>query len=204
MRDLAEEFVRERDKEANVAPLKGKLATVLGAITKSQSDRTALVGKSGGDQERLKAYAVVAEALQTRRSEHEQLERRRAALENLARQVTLDRSQGFPEALRQMKARHQAAQLPDAAWSDFLTNYVGDVDKTIAAQKDIVTAALGTLAGSPLAPLDPGAAPSPLTLLPADSRTCFRVFGRAVQRRGHRLPDRPKRHHVAGREVPSL
>jgi ABC-type lipoprotein export system ATPase subunit len=169
MRDLAEEFVRERDKEANVAPLKGKLATVLAAITKSQSDRTALVGKSGGDQERLKAYAVVAEALQTRRSSHEQLERRRAALENLARQVALDRSQGFPEALRQMKARHQAAQLPDAAWSDFLTNYVGDVDKTIAAQKDIVTAALRTLAGSPLVPPDPGAAPSPQTLLPADT-----------------------------------
>lgn len=165
--DLSVEFVSERDKEASIGPLHAKLATLTGAITKAQSDRTALVGKSGGDQARLTSYSVVAKALQQRRSEHEQLERRRNALDTLAREVVLTRSRTFPDMLRQLRQRHQDAQLPDALWPRFQLQFAGDVDGAISSERAAVTAALAKLAGTPIVP--PVGTPTPATsYLPQD------------------------------------
>ena len=150
LRDLSTEFVSEREKEANITPLRAKLAALQGTITKAQGDRTALVGKSGGDQARLNTYNVVAGALQKRRSEHEQLERRRNALDTLAREVALARTRTFPDALRQMRQRHEAAQLPEALWPRFELTFAGDVDGAIASERAKVASALTTLAGTPV------------------------------------------------------
>ncbi|GAA0462845.1 hypothetical protein GCM10009095_33060 [Sphingomonas molluscorum] len=163
--DLSAEFVTEREKEASVGPLRGKLTALTGAITKAQSDRTKLVGKSGGDQARLDSYSVIAGVLQQRRSEHEQLERRRNALDTLAREVALARSRTFPDMLRQMRQRHQDAQLPDALWSRFALQFTGDVDGAIASERAAVTAALATLAGTPIV-TPVGAAPPATSYLP--------------------------------------
>lgn len=163
--DLSAEFVTEREKEASVGPLRSKLTALTGAITKAQSDRTKLVGKSGGDQARLDSYSVVARVLQQRRSEHEQLERRRNALDTLAREVALARSRTFPDMLRQMRQRHQDAQLPDALWPRFALQFTGDVDGAIAAERAVVTAALATLAGTPVV-TPVGTAPPATSYLP--------------------------------------
>ncbi|MBW6533012.1 ATP-binding protein [Sphingomonas sp. RRHST34] len=163
--DLSAEFVTEREKEASVGPLRSRLTALTGAITKAQSDRTKLVGKSGGDQARLDSYSVVAGVLQQRRSEHEQLERRRNALDTLTREVALARSRTFPDMLRQMRQRHQDAQLPDALWPRFALQFTGDVDGAIAGERAAVTAALATLAGTPVVtPI--GAAPPATSYLP--------------------------------------
>lgn len=163
--DLSAEFVTEREKEASVGPLRGRLTALTGAITKAQSDRTKLVGKSGGDQARLDSYSVVAGVLQQRRSEHEQLERRRNALDTLARAVALARSRTFPDMLRQMRQRHQEAQLPDALWSRFAVQFTGDVDGAIAGERAAVTTALATLAGTPIV-TPVGTAPPATSYLP--------------------------------------
>lgn len=165
LRDLSSEFVGEREKEASIAPLRARLATLQGAIVKAQADRTTLVGKSGGDQARLDAYNVVAGALQKRRSEHEQLERRRNALDTLAREVTLARTRTFPDALRQMRQRHEAAQMPEALWPRFEQTFVGDVDGAIAGERTAVVAALAALAGTPVAAMT-GTPPVTASLLP--------------------------------------
>lgn len=165
LRDLSSEFVGEREKEASVAPLRVRLTTLQGTIAKAQADRTALVGKSGGDQARLNAYNVVAEALQKRRSEHEQLERRRNALDTLAREVALLRTRTFPDALRQMRQRHEAAQMPEALWPRFEQTFAGDVDGAIAGERAAVVTALTALAGTPIA-VAAGTPPSVASYLP--------------------------------------
>lgn len=163
--DLSTEFVSEREKEASIAPLRVKLAGIQGTINKAQSDRTTLVAKSGGDQARLNAYNVVAEALQKRRSEHEQLERRRNALDTLAREVALYRSRTFPDTLRQMRQRHEAAQMPEALWPRFELKFAGDVDRAITGERAAVVASLTALAGTPI-PIAAGAAPAAVSYLP--------------------------------------
>lgn len=165
LRDLSTEFVSEREKEASVAPLRTKLTTIQGTITKAQADRSALVTKSGGDQARLTAYNVVAEALQKRRSEHEQLERRRNALDTLAREVALHRSRTFPDMLRQMRQRHDAAQMPEAVWPLFELKFSGDVDGAIASERSAVVASLTSIAGTPI-PIAAEAAPARASYLP--------------------------------------
>ncbi len=159
LRDLSTEFLGEREKEASIAPLRARLTTLEATITKAQADRTVLVGKSGGDQARLDAYNIVAGALQKRRSEHEQLERRRNALDTLAREVALARARTFPDALRQMRQRHEAAQMPEALWPRFETTFAGDVDSAIVNERTTVDAALTALAGTPVAVT---AGPSPV------------------------------------------
>jgi hypothetical protein len=151
LRDLSTEFVSERAKEASIGPLRVRLTTLQVTIAKAQADRTALVGKSGGDQVRLNAYNVVAGALQKRRSEHEQLERRRNALDTLAREVALARTRTFPDALRQMRQRHEAAQMPEALWPRFEQTFAGDVDGAIAGERTAVVTSLTALAGTPVA-----------------------------------------------------
>lgn len=168
LRELSLEFVAEREKEAGVGPLRIKLTALQGTITKAQADRTTLVGKSGGDQTRLNNYNVVANVLQQRRSAHEQLERRRNALDTLARDVALARSRTFPETLRQMRQRHQAAQMPDALWPRFELRFSGDVDGAIASERAVVVAALTALAGTPIQMVT-GAPPAKASYIPADT-----------------------------------
>ncbi|MDB5694031.1 MAG: hypothetical protein JWO81_3094 [Alphaproteobacteria bacterium] len=166
LRELSSEFVSEREKEASVVPLRHRLVTAQNLIAKGHSDRTLLVSKSGGSKDRLNGYAVVAAALQTRRSEQEQLERRRNALQNLANEVTLARSRGFPDALRQMRVRNQVAQLPDDMWLRFQPQFSGDVDGAIAGEQMNVATALRALTGAPLGAEPLGSAPSAQSLLP--------------------------------------
>ncbi|MDJ0276087.1 AAA family ATPase [Sphingomonas sp. 2R-10] len=168
LRDLSTEFVSEREKEASVVPLRAKLTTLQGTIAKAQADRTALVGKSGGDQARLNTYNVVAAALQKRRSEHEQLERRRNGLDTLAREVLLAKTRTFPDALRQMRQRHEAAQMPEALWPRFEFKFAGDVDGAIAGERAAVVAALTALAGTPI-PIVTAAPPAKTSYLPQDA-----------------------------------
>lgn len=151
LRDLSTEFVGEREKEASIGSLQSRLTTLREAITKAQTDRSALVGKSGGDQARLEAYNVVAQALQKRRSEHEQLERRCNALDTLAHEVTLARKRTFPDALRQMRQHHEAAQMPEPLWQRFEMTFKGDVDGAIAGERATVVTALKALTGTPVA-----------------------------------------------------
>ena len=165
LRDLSSEFVGEREKEASVGPLRNRLTTLQGTITKAQADRTALVGKSGGDQGRLNAYNIVAQALQKRRSEHEQLERRRNALDTLTREVALARMRTFPDALRQMRQRHEAAQMPEALWPRFEQTFAGDVDGAIAGERAAVVTDLTALAGTPIA-VAAGTSPPVASYLP--------------------------------------
>lgn len=168
LRELSLEFVAEREKEAGVGPLRAKLTALQGTITKAQADRTSLVSKSGGDQTRLHNYNVVASVLQQRRSAHEQLERRRNALDTLTREVALSRSRTFPETLRQMRQRHQAAQMPDALWPRFELRFSGDVDGAIASERAGVVAALAALAGTPIS-IVAGAPPAKTSYLPPDT-----------------------------------
>ena len=166
LRDLSTEFVSEREKEASVGPLRNRLTALESAIAKAQGDRLTLVGKSGGSHDRLNHYSTVAAALQQRRSEHEQLERRKNALDTLAREISLARTRTFPDALRQMKLRHQAAQLPDALWPRFATTFSGDIDSAVAGERAAVVSALSTLSGTPVA-AQPGASLVPASYLPA-------------------------------------
>lgn len=160
LRDLSMEFVSEREKEASIGPLRAKLAGIHATITKAQADRTSLVAKSGGDQARLSAYNVVAEALQKRRSEHEQLERRRNALDTLSSEVVQYRSRTFPDTLRQMRQRNESAQIPEALWPRFELQFAGDVDGAIASERAAVVNSLTALAGTPI---EIGAAAAPAT-----------------------------------------
>lgn len=148
--DLSTESLGEREKEASIAPLRGRLTTLQGTILKAQDDRNALVGKSGGDQARLDAYNVVAGVLQKRRSVHEQLERRLSALDTLAREVELARTRTFPDALRHLRQRHEDALLPEALWPRFEMTFVGDVDGAIVAERAAVVSALTELVGAPV------------------------------------------------------
>lgn len=168
LRDLSTEFVGEREKEASVAPLHAKLTTLQSTIGKAQADRTALVGKSGGDQTRLDAYNIVAGALQKRRSQHEQFERRRNALDTLAREIALARTRTFPDALRQMRQRHEAAQIPEALWPRFELTFAGDVDGAIASERAAVVTALTALVGAPIATAA-GTTPVTASYLPQDA-----------------------------------
>ena len=164
LRELSDEFVAEREKAASAGPLRMRLAAIEAQIKKAQGDRVALVGKSGGSQERLDAYAIVAQALQARRSEQEQLDRRKAALQNLANEVSMARTRAFPDALRQLRLRNQAAQLPEVLWPRFAYAFSGDVDGAIAAEQAEVTRVLAALAGPPQAP--PSTPPAASSLLP--------------------------------------
>jgi hypothetical protein len=150
LRTLSEEFVAEREKVASIEPLRKSLAGLETQIAKAQADRVALVGKSGGSQERLDAYNKVATALQLRRSQHEQLDRRKNALQILAAEVEREKSQGFPDALRQLKLRHQSAQLPDSLWPRFQLQYSGDVDEAIRSELEKLGTTMSALAGTPI------------------------------------------------------
>lgn len=150
LRELSDEFVSEQEKAAGAAPLRAQLTALQETIRKSQADRLALVAKSGGSEDRLNAYTVVATALQTRKSQYEQLERRKTALESLASEVALVRSRTAPDMLRQMRLRHQAAQLPDALWPRFTLTFTGDVDGAINGEQQAVQAAITALAGTPV------------------------------------------------------
>lgn len=165
LRDLSVEFVAEREKAASGAPLRARLATLKAGIAKTGADRQTLVGKSGGSKERLDAYTVVAAALQARRSEYEQLERRKTSLETLAAEVALARARTFPDSLRQMRLRHQAAQLPEDLWSRFALQFSGDVESAINNEQSVVAASLSALAGqAPPHPISPNT-----TLIPANA-----------------------------------
>lgn len=152
LRNLADEFVGEQEKAASIAPLGGQKILLQQAIQKGVADRIALVGKSGGSQARLDAYTVVASALQARKSQYEQVERRKSALEALRADVELIRSHTLPDSFRQMRLRHQAAQLPEPMWPRFTLQFTGDVDEAIAAELQIVTTLLAALAGIPVPP----------------------------------------------------
>lgn len=152
LRELSDEFVTEREKEAGAGPLRARLTSVQNLIAKTQADRLALVAKSGGSEDRLNQYSTVAAALQQRRSEFEQLERRKNALQVLANEVGVAETRTFPEHLRQWRTRHQAAQLPEALWPRFAPQFAGDVRGAIAGEQAAVSAALSALLGPPVAP----------------------------------------------------
>jgi len=150
--ELSDEFVAEREKEASAAPLRARLNAVLAQITKTQADRFTLVAKSGGSEERLNQYSTVAAALQQRRSEFEQLERRKNALQVLLSEVDVAETRTFPEQLRQWRARHQAASMPDSVWPLFALQFSGDVRGAIAGEQMRLSATLGALLGPPVPP----------------------------------------------------
>ncbi len=151
LRALSREFVSEREKKASIEPLKKTLAGLEAQILKTKADQVALVGRSGGSQDRLDAYNKIAAALQSKRSQYEQLDRRKNAIQILASEVARERAQGFAETLRQLKLRHLEAQIPDALWSRFELQYSGDVDDALKTQLDAVSAAMLALAGQSVA-----------------------------------------------------
>ncbi|WP_413714891.1 TrlF family AAA-like ATPase [Sphingobium sp. B2D3C] len=152
LRELADEFVAEQEKVARAPGLRTQLSGLQEAIRKSQADRLALVAKNGGSQDRLDAYTTLANVLQVRRSEFEQLERRKTALESLAAEVALYKTRWFPDQYRQLQQRHQTAQLPADLWPRFMLRFDGDVDGAIIDQQRANLLALGTLLGTPPAP----------------------------------------------------
>jgi energy-coupling factor transporter ATP-binding protein EcfA2 len=151
LRELSDEFVAEQKKVASIPGLESQLASLQTSIQRVQNDRLALVGKSGGSQERLDAYSVVAGALQTRRSQYEQFERRKTALESLASEVALIRQRTIPDHFRQFSQRHASAQLPEELWPRFALKFEGDVDEAIRGELATVNANLTALAGQPAA-----------------------------------------------------
>ncbi|WP_374436762.1 TrlF family AAA-like ATPase [Tabrizicola sp.] len=152
LRKLTAEFTVEQEKAASESSLRKQLTGLQEAIRKSQADRLALVAKSGGSQERLHAYTTVANALQARRSQFEQLERRKTALENLAAEVSLYKTRWVHDQYRQLQQRHQAAQIPADLWPRFMLRFAGDVDGTVLEQQRTNLQALSELLGTSPAP----------------------------------------------------
>ncbi|TCH96993.1 ATP-binding protein [Roseococcus sp. SYP-B2431] len=152
LRELSNEFVVEQEKVAGAPGLRAQLAALQETIRKSHADRLALVAKSGGNQDRLDAYTTVANALQIRRSQFEQLERRKTALESLAAEVALYKTRWFPDQYRQLQQRHQTAQIPMDVWPRFMLKFEGDVDAAVLTEQRANLTALASLSGVPPQP----------------------------------------------------
>lgn len=165
LRSLSDELVLEQAKAAAIGTLRVQHQTLTTAVARGQADRLALVSRSGGSQERLEAYGVAAAALQARRAQFEQLERRKTALEALATEVNLTRTNTIPESLRQLRQRHAAAQLPEELWPRFALQFAGDVDEAIAGQIQRVLTDMSFMAGIPIPPPENNG----VSLIPADA-----------------------------------
>ncbi|MDE2465240.1 MAG: AAA family ATPase [Alphaproteobacteria bacterium] len=152
LRELSDELVAEQDKAASAPGLQAQLTALQETIRKSQADRLALVAKSGGSQNRLNAYTTVAAVLQARRSQFEQLERRKTALDSLAAEVALYQTRRLPDLYRQFQQRHQIAQIPADIWPRFMLKFEGDVDDAILAEQRANVAAMTSLHGVPPEP----------------------------------------------------
>lgn len=153
LRELSEEFVAEQEKVANAPVLQSQLTGLQETVRKGQADRLALVAKGGGSQERLTAYTTLANALQARKSQFEQLERRKTALETLESDITHYKSRWFVDQLRQFQQRHQNAQMPAALWPRFVMRFEGDVDDAVQVEQRSNAAAMAALLGTPPAPV---------------------------------------------------
>lgn len=149
LRELSDEFVIEQEKAATAPSIRTQLTGLQETIRKSQADRLALVAKSGGSQDRLDTYMTVANALQVRRSQFEQLERRKTALESLAAEVSLYKSRWIPDQYRQLQQRHQTAQIPVDVWPRFILRFDGDVESAVLDQQRANLLVLEALLGAP-------------------------------------------------------
>lgn len=163
--DLTKEFVVERDKLASLPGLRQRLQAAQTQIAKARADRTALVSKGGGSDERARQYSEVAGALQARRAELEQLDRRRNALATLATDVAQIRDRVIPDHHRQLKSKHAAAGLTDDEWAGFRLRFTGDVDTPINKARNKIVADMAKLNGTPVAAAV--GAPSQTSLIPA-------------------------------------
>lgn len=169
--EAAEAIAAERKKLDSLKTLKAKKDSLDKSIDADEKAKSSLITKD--DDGRAEAFDRVSNAVEDRRQEIGQLERRKNALSLLQQDVKHFRNTASPAFVRSLVGKRSGASLADHEWKRFETDFVGDVDALLTSKLAETTAGIAKLTGSAL-PSDPEPEPpssaSETSLLPADTR----------------------------------
>ena len=112
------------------------------------ADQIAELTKSA-DPASAARLAVVGQALDTRRSQLQALDRRRTALSGLGQAVQTVRGTTAPQHHAGLRVDYLEAGLTEPQWEEFRLDFVGTVDATLAGESSSVEGAMAQLLGDP-------------------------------------------------------
>ena len=130
IRQISRRIGEEFEKERLVGVLRRQIAQKNRQIDGYKADLRKLVIKDSDRQ--LKRYQELQAAAQAVRKKVDGFKEQRRAFEALLDEVASMRATIAPEMLRQSQARHPGSQMTPKQWDEFLLDYKGPVDTSVA------------------------------------------------------------------------
>lgn len=184
--EIADSLGEERARKASLPRLQAVRKEKADAITKTMTDRAALLAKGkAADAAQLE---VIRAAVNGKRSVVGQLKQKQRALRGLENEVQKDRSRTFPGLFQTLQTTWQEADLTPVEWGSFAVQYKGDVNAILSAKLVGLSARILEQEGPPETPsIDPSVAPAVVlaSFLPKDiahSKIPLRTLERELTR----------------------
>ena len=144
--EATEEMASERDKIDKLAEWKVRRQQLKQDIQSDLASKGKLI--TMGEQEKAKTFEEVSNAVEYLREVIAGLDRQKSTLELLQADVREHRETIAPSAVRQLSRKRQHAALNNTEWQQFLTEFVGDVDKLLKEKLNKVESKIQQLIGT--------------------------------------------------------
>lgn len=151
---ISQRISEEHEKERLVPSLVQQIQRKTELVAGYKADLSKLVIK--GSEAQIKRHGELQVLAQEKRAEIEAFKAQRRAFEGLQDEVASTRATTAPEMLRQTKARYPMSGLDEQKWEEFLLDYKGQVDTSLAGYIRWADKNIMQLTGVVPAPLLPG------------------------------------------------